>query len=36
MEIAINQALAALVTDGVTDPSELRRGVFEAGAFTYR
>ena len=30
MEIAISQALAALVTDGVTDPSELRRRVFEA------
>ena len=30
MEIAISQARAALVTDGVTDPSELRRRVFEA------
>ena len=30
MEIAISQALAALVTDGVTDISELRRRVFEA------
>ena len=32
MEIAISQALAALVTDGVTDLSELRRRVFEAVA----
>ena len=34
MEIAISQALAALITDGVTDPSELRRRVFEAVACT--
>lgn len=30
LEIALSQTLAALVTDGVTDPKELRRRAFEA------
>ena len=36
LEITLSQALAALVTEGVTDPRELRRRVFEAVACTIR
>ena len=36
LEIILSQALAALVTDGVTDPQELRRRAFEAVACTIR
>jgi uncharacterized protein YqiB (DUF1249 family) len=36
LEITLSQALAALVTDGVTDPRELRRRAFEAVALTFR
>ena len=30
LEVALSRALAALVTDGVTEPKELRRKAFEA------
>ena len=36
LEILLSQALEALVTDGVTDPQELRRRAFEAVACTIR
>jgi hypothetical protein len=36
LEITLSQTLAALVTDGVTDPKELRRRAFEAVALTPR
>ena len=36
LEITLSQALAALVTDGVTDPQELRRRAFEAVVCTIR
>ena len=34
LEITLSQVLAALVTEGVTDPRELRRRAFEAVACT--
>jgi hypothetical protein len=34
LEITLSQVLAALITEGVTDPRELRRRAFEAVACT--
>ena len=36
LEIALSQTLAELVTDGVTDPKELRRRAFQAVARSIR
>ena len=36
LEIALSQTLAELVTDGVTDPKELRRRAFQVVACSIR